>query len=59
MIQFSENIYGRLLHHQCYGSVDLCNYLFAYKSVNCFVLLLLLELNETEIQITNIMYDIK
>ena len=44
MIQFSENIYGRFLHHQC-------NYLFAYQSVCCFVLLLLLKFNQ-EIQIT-------
>ena len=43
MIQFSENIYGGFLHHQCYESVDLCNYLFAHKSVRCFVLLLLLK----------------
>ena len=45
MIQFSENIYGRFLHHQC-------NYLFAYQSVCCFVLLLLLKFNQTELQIT-------
>ena len=49
MIQFGEIIYGRFLHHQSYESVDVCNYLFA---VCCFVLLLLLKLNETEIQIT-------
>ena len=45
MIQFSENIYGRFLHHQR-------NYLFVYKSACCFVLLLLLKFNQTETQIT-------
>ena len=52
MIQFNENIYGRFLHHQC-------NYLFAYQSVCCFVLLLLLKFNQTEIQITKYYVEYK
>ena len=44
MIEFSENIYGRFLHHQCYESADLCNYLFAYNSVCCFVFAVVVEI---------------
>ena len=53
MIQFSEKIYRRFLHHQC-------NYLFQFSLLFCFAVVVEIKLNRnTNYKLQNIMYDLK